>query len=623
MPWTTLREPSLGLGILSAILGRNGISCRILHLNIFLLQLLRWETYHGLSRAYALNDFIFSGILDPTITNSQQRWLRDKVRELMGGRVFDPQLFGGSEGLVEKLLNLRNAIIPDWLAEWADVIASEEANLIGFTCMFDQTIASLALAKLISKRAPDKIIVFGGYAVKSPTAQMILRSSPWIDAICDGEGEVTIVELARYAAGEIPLTAVSGIVFRSPSNELISTPSPPQVDLNLNPTPNFDDFFADVRRLSEEYLVDIVPVSLPIENSRGCWWGMKSHCVFCGIKDADLAYRARDARIALETLAELHQRYGIKEFRFSDNILPTQYFDTLLPQLVKLGSPYQLACEMKSNINEGRFALLARSGFIAVQPGIESFSFNVLNQMRKGVLPVQNVYTLLLGCRFGVRVNWNLLYGFPNDEPSEYDMMRTLLPRLVHLDPPVSCIPVQITRHAPLEKEPERFGIAKATAEPFYALIFSEHYINQTGFDIQDYCYYFERPFVNSLKLQLIYDQINEIVANWRTLYSSKKVWLFREGIDNSDEIIIHDKRGSEEIVYRLNSSEAEVLIACSGPLSMNSLRELKFQKVVHFEIDRVIDKLDDFGLIFREGKHIVSLVMPEPPEGVISDSGC
>jgi radical SAM superfamily enzyme YgiQ (UPF0313 family) len=166
-------------------------------------------------------------------------------------------------------------------------------------------------------------------------------------------------------------------------------------------------------------LVDVVPPTLPIENSRGCWWGAKHHCVFCGIRGEDMAFRAKSAERVLKTMAELRQRYGIDGFRFADYILPSRYFDTLLPDLVRLGRPYRLSSEMKANLSGERFTLLKEAGFHEVQLGIESFSSDVLRKMRKGVSAAQNVYDLVLGRRLGMRVLYNLLYGFPDDKPAE------------------------------------------------------------------------------------------------------------------------------------------------------------------------------------------------------------
>ena len=518
--------------------------------------------------------------------------------------------FGGSEGVVETILRLRSEIIPPWLARWADEIAAHPATLVGFTCMFDQTIASLALAKLVKERAPHKMIALGGYAVRAPTAEMLVRSSPWVDAVCNGEGEATVVALARAAAGEIPLSEVPGITYRDGSGAVCATEPPPQVDMNDVPTPNFDDFFADIRRLSEEHKVDVEVMDLPVENSRGCWWGAKSHCVFCGIRDEDMAYRHRDAERVLQVMAELHARHGIPQFRFSDYILPHKYFETLMPELVRMGSPYALCCEMKSNVNEARFALMARAGFMEVQPGIESFSSDVLRKMGKGVSAVQNVHTLLLGRRFGVRIFYNIIYGFPSDEVSEYDRMMRLLPRLAHLDAPVTCVPVQITRWAPLQTTPERFGIEAAPPEENYDLLFSRQYLEQTGFEIDKFCYYFEHTFENSPRLSRVYEQLFDYVTEWRTRFASRDAWLYHDGPGDARGIRIRDRRGSEEKVHTLDWGAAEILRAGRQPVSVGELCAAGVPGISSNAIEAIVGELDELGLIFMEGARFVSLAM-------------
>jgi ribosomal peptide maturation radical SAM protein 1 len=614
-PWTTLTEPNLGLCLLKAVLERQGIHCRVLHQNLFLLEILQANTYNQFSALFALNDFLVSGTLDPQLTHAQQRWLRLKVTQLMERKGLDMEQFGGSEGLFQTLLRVRRELIPPWVEQWAGEIAASPASLVGFGCMFDQTIASLALARRVRELAPEKLLVLGGYAVRPPTAQMILRSHPWIDAVCTGEGEIAVVALARAAAGECKLSDVPGIAYSGPDGQPVLSAPSPMVDLDQNPTPDFDDFFGDLRRLAAEYKIDITPRNLLAENSRGCWWGSKNHCVFCGIHDDDLRFRARDARKVVASLEEMTQRYGINFFRFSDYILPLQYFDTLLPELVRRGSPFRLSTESKANLTEERFALIAQAGVEELQPGIESFSTAVLRNMHKGVTAIQNVHTLMMGRRHGVRIYYNLLYGFPDDEAEEYERMLKLLPRLFHLDAPFTCAPVKVTRYAPLQSRPEKFGLTKPVADPSYALVFSDDYLRRTGFVLDDYCYYFERQFENSLRLTRTYEEINRIVGAWQSLRENQNGWLYRDGpLAEDGGMTIRDRRGGAEEVVRLDAAAAEVLLACAQPVSLRTLRESRFAYSGPDELEAILTRLDEFELTFPDQGRVLSLVFPAPP---------
>ncbi|MGE5602922.1 MAG: hypothetical protein ACM30E_07710 [Nitrososphaerales archaeon] len=223
------------MSLLRAVLDGKGIPCRVWHLNLFLLQYLKADTYNALANVFGLNDFLFSGVMDPQVSHRQERWLRLKTKQLLSFGLIDERADGGFEGVVLRLLDLRARVIPAWLEGCADVIAQDPATLVGFTCMFDQTIASVALAKLVKQKAPEKLVALGGYAVRSPTAEAVISAFPWIDAVCDGEGDGIIDGLARASAGEIPLAAVPGIVVRSASGAVqhhaplslsISTPCP-------------------------------------------------------------------------------------------------------------------------------------------------------------------------------------------------------------------------------------------------------------------------------------------------------------------------------------------------------------------------------------------------------------
>ena len=50
------------------------------------------------------------------------------------------------DDVIDNLIDLRMNKIPAWLDEQANALAASPAPLVGFTCMFDQTIASVALA---------------------------------------------------------------------------------------------------------------------------------------------------------------------------------------------------------------------------------------------------------------------------------------------------------------------------------------------------------------------------------------------------------------------------------------------------------------------------------------------
>ncbi len=87
---------------------------------------------------------------------------KQTLRNLILGKVINPDLYGGFDQLVALLFRLRRELIPKWLEECLEEISAHDVSFIGFTCMFDQTISSVALAKLIKEKDPDKLIALGG-----------------------------------------------------------------------------------------------------------------------------------------------------------------------------------------------------------------------------------------------------------------------------------------------------------------------------------------------------------------------------------------------------------------------------------------------------------------------------
>lgn len=609
LPWTSLTEPSLGLGILRAVLDENKIPCRVLHLNLFLLEYLQASTYYALANIFALNDFMFSAVLEPKISRKQEQWLRLKTEELITYKLIDERQHGGLDGVIQQLLRLRQDVIPGWLARWADQIGCSDATLVGFTCMFDQTIASVALAHMLKQRAPDKLIVLGGYAVRQPTGEAILRAFPCVDVVCMGEGEPVIEPLAHASVGELTLSEVSGILYRQADGSVCATSPVALMDMNRSPVPNYDDFFVDLKSLSDVHQIEIEVDRLPIENSRGCWWGQVKHCVFCGIHDEDMAYRSREASRVLEVMDSLAGRYGFRSFRFSDYILPHQYYATLLPEMARRGKPYRVTSEMKANANTHRFVLLASAGFDEVQPGIESFSSSVLRKMDKGVTAIQNVHTLLLGKQHGVVVHYNILYGLPDDEEQEYEAIVSSLPRLSHLDPPSTRLLVQITRYAPLHTNPQRFDIAPAYHDPSYELIFSQEFLSAQGFDLDDFCYYFERSFENSPRLNHLYREIDRLVDEWKRVQTQRQVYLWYEAKAGGLEIF--DSRFESPVVSQLDQMEAYVYQAASEPISVEKLWQRCTGLLERGALDEILQRLDRLGLLFRDNEQLVGLALP------------
>ena len=68
------------------------------------------------------------------------------------------------------------------------------------------------------------------------------------------------------------------------------------------PIPDYRDFFEQFER--SRFGRGWQP-SVFVETSRGCWWGERMHCTFCGLNGATMTYRSKSAPRALAELTHL------------------------------------------------------------------------------------------------------------------------------------------------------------------------------------------------------------------------------------------------------------------------------------------------------------------------------
>ena len=91
-------------------------------------------------------------------------------------------------------------------------------------------------------------------------------------------------------------------------------------------------------------------VLLPIEAARGCWWGEKNHCTFCGLNRSGMEFRAKSPERVIEQLETLSRRYGVFQFNAIDNIMAPEYAEKLFGKLAASNSDIQLHYEIRPEL---------------------------------------------------------------------------------------------------------------------------------------------------------------------------------------------------------------------------------------------------------------------------------
>ncbi len=462
MPFSNLRWPNIGPSLLKAALARRGIGCDLVYFNFDFAERVGLEHYY---------------------------WLADHFAFVLGGeRLFAKHYFGND--LPDDQSYYRHVLLPadpelteadrrdyqqtdrhiePFLDHCTSSIDWSCYEIVGFAASFQQTMSSMCLARRIKQLRPEVKIVFGGAACEGEMGIELLRQFPAVDYVFLSKADLTFPPLVEEILQDQPIELPPGVVGRQlwEASLTATEPLPPAPDpgkfmvrdMDGLPYPDFDDYF---ERLGRSPLRTEIEPLLFFETSRGCWWGQKHQCKFCGLNGSMLSFRSKGPKRAVDELRYLVNRHDVHQACSSDNILDLSYFDSFLPMLKEAQLDLSFGYEMKTNLRRHQVETLLSAGLGAAQLGIETFITPVLKLIGKGTNAVQNVQALKWFSEAGIEVKWNILYGFPGENPDDYAAMVDLLPSLYHLAPPSAVGLVRMDRFAPYFEDPAAHGMVNA-----------------------------------------------------------------------------------------------------------------------------------------------------------------
>jgi ribosomal peptide maturation radical SAM protein 1 len=371
-------------------------------------------------------------------------------------------------------------------------------------------------------------------------------------------------------------------------------------DLDRLPDPDYDDYFAALRRSS---LAASVKPSLLIESGRGCWWGMKSHCTFCGLNGSTLAFRAKSAERVYAELERQKQRYGVGNFLAVDNIMSYRYFRTLLPMLKERNPGITLFYEVKANLKRDHVELLRDAGVRSIQPGIESLNSNVLRIMRKGVSALQNVQLLRLCREYGVELAWNLLYGFPGESPEDYLATARVVESLDHLRPPGAVARIRLDRFSPHFDRHEEFGITGIRPFAIYG-----HLYQLPPESIANLAYFFEFEYADGRNPVAYAEPALTKVREWKSHRGGDLIKCY--GV-RPELTLVDTRAGRERLDFPLNGLQREVYDFCDEIQNHADIVRFADERAGRpVSVGALLEQFVEHRLMLREGNQYLSLAI-------------
>jgi ribosomal peptide maturation radical SAM protein 1 len=602
MPYATAARPSIQVALLKAIVDRHGHTCETFHLNLDFVVALEAHAaddargvYERLcEHRFAAGDWFFAraafGDDAPDPGAMLDYWRREGELET---------------GTEADLLRIYHEIAPGYIDALVSRIDWAGFDVVGFTSTFQQNAASFALARRIKEVAPSVVTLFGGANFDGTMGPEWVRSMPFVDYAIRGEADESLPAFLDAVASGEDATAVPGVIGRR-NGQVVSTEARPVADLDRSPVPDYTEYF---ERIDELELMHRLEVTIPYESARGCWWGAKRHCTFCGLNGGTMEFRAKSPSRVLDELSQLALDHRVLNFCAVDNIIDTSYFDDLLPELARVGRPFHLFYETKADLTRDQIELLARAGVDSIQPGIESLSSHVLALMRKGTKAIWNVALLRWASYYGVFVHWNIIYGFPGETVDDIAEQVDSCRRLVHLCPPGSLGRVWLERFSPLFEQRDQFPADFVEPNERYRFVYPAHV------DLEQAAYFFDYRLENTPPDEC-YAELGAVFGRWIELSESEEPPTMTACV-GEDRTHVVDRRDPDAAREVWLTDERHIVHRACFETWTTPDRLATATGLDRDVVDSTLQWLHDENLTYRDGNLHMALALPAAPAEV------
>ncbi|WP_397539523.1 RiPP maturation radical SAM C-methyltransferase [Rummeliibacillus pycnus] len=617
MPWASIDMPSIQLGILKSVVdekySNSNVSCEILYANVLWAEYIYQKSNGDIDRAYN-----YALISEADFAYGVGDWIFTKA---FYGKEYKRKEYVQFV-LEEKALTKEEMEIIEWMydeapnfIEWLmNEHINQEYDLIGFTSSFMQNMPSLAVVKSIKEKYPNTKIAFGGANCDGKQGEALHKNYHYIDFVMRGEGEVSfpqLIEALLTNQEKVKYKNINGLCYRengvSKFNPMLSVP----IDFNSVPFPWFDNYFELIHSLD---VSENIRPSLILETSRGCWWGAKHQCTFCGLNGSYIGFRSQPAERAFDMITSMVKKFKTVDIFMVDNILDIKYMKELLPKIKELDWNLHIFYEVKANLMEDQIKLFHESGIKKIQPGIENLSSQVLKIMDKGITGIQNVQLLKFCEQYSITVTWNILYGFPGEKWEFYDLESMKL--LNHIQPPGGAVRISLERFSPYFNKPE-MGLKVIEPAKFYKLVY-----DLPEKELMDMAYIFESNKAGLSENQA--DILRNVINDWQMLYTNAEFY-YRYNMNG--ELYFFDTRGikDEKETYWKDPLHIEIFKELNTVKTIKALKnrlnaKLSDDRINNGYFEEFLNSKSKEGYFYKEDDKYLSLAIPYDSQRIRSN---
>jgi anaerobic magnesium-protoporphyrin IX monomethyl ester cyclase len=294
-------------------------------------------------------------------------------------------------------------------------LEEENPDLIGVTALTPTIQTAMAVTRIGKEACPGAFTVMGG-THPSFLPLETLRDCRQLDAVCVGEGEGTMVELARTLERKGDLASVRGICYRTKDGAAKNPQRPLIEDLDELPFPARHLLPMDrYTVLGKKFRMAIVT------SSRGCPF----NCIYCSSSRIfGKKFRARSAKNTVDEIEHVVEKYGVRSIEFSDDMftLLRKRVEGICQEIKGRHLDISWACSSRvDTVSKDLLEKMKDAGCGLIFYGIESGSKRILDLMNKGISIEQITRAIKWTREAGIEAYGSFILGFPGETREELE----------------------------------------------------------------------------------------------------------------------------------------------------------------------------------------------------------
>ncbi len=230
MPFGSIR-PAIGPSLLKAHLQTINCEATVAYLNLRFAGLLGSADFTYIADRSPPQSLVGEWIFAPSLFGPRPVADRDYLKAFEDRfGIYAPT--GDNIPALHRARQIAETFIDECLRE----VKWDSFDVIGFTSTFTQNVASLALARRLKDRYPDKTIIFGGANCEDRMGLALHRSFPFVDYVCSGEADISFPRLITALRDGGDPAQIPGVIARSGGESVYTSLSPERIrDLNTLP----------------------------------------------------------------------------------------------------------------------------------------------------------------------------------------------------------------------------------------------------------------------------------------------------------------------------------------------------------------------------------------------------